>query len=93
MRFDAHQDYSTDVGIRDFGRHAGRGAFEQQAALALSAIVRRPRGALVSADLHQGTIASCEQKQVGLTRTNHSLVRSGFTNSRKSGSPQRDNTA
>src|SRR6516164_1542617 len=61
--------------------------------LALTAIVRRPRGALVTADLHQGTIASCEQKQVGLTRTNHSLVRSGFTNSRKSGSPQRDNTA
>ena len=25
MRFDAHQDYITDVGIRGFGRHAGRG--------------------------------------------------------------------
>ena len=54
MRFDAHQDHSTDVGIRDFGRHAGRGAFEQQAALALTAIVRRPRGALATANLHQG---------------------------------------
>ena len=92
MRFDAHQDYGTDVGIRGFGAKPAE-AFEQQAALALTAIVRRPRGALVSADLHQGTIASCEQKQVGLTRTNHPLVRSGFTNSRKSGSPQRDNTA
>ena len=64
MRFDAHQDYSTDVGIRDFGRHAGRGAFEQQAALALTAIVRRPRGALVTADLHQGTTASCEENKL-----------------------------
>ena len=39
MRFDVHQDYITDVGIRGFGRHAGR-AFEQQEALALTAVVR-----------------------------------------------------
>ena len=63
MRFDAHQDYITDVGIRGFGRHVGRG-------------LRAAGGARVDG-----------------RRTNHSLVRSGFTNSRKSGSPQRDNTA
>jgi len=40
------------------------GAFEQQAALALTAVVRRPRGALVTADLHQGTTASCEENKL-----------------------------
>ena len=52
MRFDPHQDYSTDVGIRGFGATRAE-AFEQRSALALTAIVRRPRGALATANLHQ----------------------------------------
>ena len=63
MRFDAHQDYGTDVGIRGFGAKPAE-AFEQQAALALTAIVRRRRGALATADLHQGTTASCEENKL-----------------------------
>lgn len=53
MRFDPHQDYSTDVGIRGFGATRAE-AFEQRSALALTAIARRPRGALATANLHQG---------------------------------------
>ena len=90
MRFDPHQDYSTDVGIRGFGATRA-GAFEQRSALALTAIVGRvaPSRPLICIKDDR----FMRRKQVGLTRTNHPLVRSGFTNSRKSGSPQRDNTA
>ena len=40
------------------------GAFEQHAALALTVVVRQLRGALVIADLHQGTTASCEENKL-----------------------------
>jgi len=40
------------------------GAFEQQAALASTVVVRQLRGALVTADLHQGTTASCEENKL-----------------------------
>jgi hypothetical protein len=43
---------------------ASAGAFEQLAALASTAVVRRPRGALVTADPHQGTTASCEENKL-----------------------------
>ena len=92
MRFDAHQDYITDVGIRGFGRHAGRGLRAAGGA--------RVDGRRAPAGWHGRVRRSAlrddrfmRRKQVGRTRTNHSLARSGFTNSRKSGSPQRDNTA
>jgi len=63
MRFDAHQDYITDVGIRGFGRHAGRG-LRAAGGARVDGVVRQLRGALVTADLHQGTTASCEENKL-----------------------------